>query len=132
MADYGAPLDHPFEKQENPQAYDEFAYAYTHQFAARHILGTVGGNDVSLIKGNRVDLESDLMGITRPNTWCKDRKHLPPKANETQIKRKNPKEETFSVDVRKQHLPVYQMWAYPVTLSPLPVKNEVCNAPHKY
>jgi hypothetical protein len=132
MVDYGAPLDHPFEKKENPQAYDEFAYAYTHKHAARHILGVVGGNEVSLIKGNRVDLESDLLGITRPNSWCTDRKHLPPKANDTQIKRKNPKEDTFSVNVTKQHLPVFQMWAYPVTLSPLPVENQVCKAPHKY
>lgn len=130
--DYGVPLDHPFEKEENPQAYDQTAYAYTHKFAARHILGVVGGNEVSLIKGNRVDLESDLQGITRPNTWCKDRKHLPPKANDTKIFRKNPKEDTFSVDVRKQHLPVYQMWGYPVTLSPLPIENQVCKQPHKY
>ncbi len=132
MVDYGAPLDHPFEKKENPQAYDEFAYAYTHKHAARHILGVVGGNEVSLIKGNRVDLESDLLGITRPNSWCTDRKHLPPKANDTQIKRVNPKEDTFSVNVTKPHLPVFQMWAYPVTLSPLPVENQVCKAPHKY
>ena len=132
MVDYGAPLDHPFEKKENPQAYDEFAYAYTHKFAARHILGVVGGNEVSLVKGNRVDLESDLQGITRPNSWCTARKHLPPKQGDTQIKRLNPKEDTFSVDVRMQHLPTYQMWAYPVTLSPLPIENQVCKAPHKY
>jgi len=132
MVDYGAPLDHPFEKKENPQAYDEFAYAYTHKHAARHILGVVGGNDVSLIKGNRVDLESDLMGITRPNTWCTARKHLPPKQGDTQIKRNNPKEDTFNVDVRMQHLPAYQMWAYPVTFAPKPIENQVCKAPHKY
>lgn len=132
MADYGAPLDHPFEKKENPQAYDEMVYTQVHKYAARHILGVVGGNEVSLIKGNRVDLESDLLGITRPNTWCTDRKHLPPKVNDTEIKRNNPKEDTFSVDVRKQHLPVYQMWAYPVTFAPKPIQNEVCKQPHKY
>lgn len=132
MVEYGSPLDHPFEKKENPQAYDEFAYAYTHKQAARHILGVVGGNEVSLIKGNRIDLESDLLGITRPNTWCKDRKHLPPKQADTKIHRDNPKEDTFSVDVRMQHLPVYQMWAYPATFVPQPIETQVCKQPHKY
>lgn len=132
MADYGSVLPHPFEKEENPQAYDQTPYAYISKTPARHILGVVGGNEVSLIKGNRVDLESDLYGITRPNTWCMDRKHLPPKQDAKTIDRKNPKEGTFNVDVRPLHLAAYQMWAYPATLSPLAMKSEVCKQPHKY
>jgi hypothetical protein len=31
-----------------------------------------------------------------------------------------------------QHLPSYQMWAYPVTFAPKPMVSEVCKAPHKY
>ena len=33
-------------------------------------LGTVGGTNVSHIKGNLVDLETDLMGITRKASLC--------------------------------------------------------------
>ena len=33
-------------------------------------LGTVGGTNVSHIKGNLVDLETDLMGITRKASTC--------------------------------------------------------------
>jgi len=32
--------------------------------------GIVGGNDVSIYKGNLVDLDSELRGITRPATKC--------------------------------------------------------------
>lgn len=131
MADYGAPLDHPFESKENPQAYDQTPFAYVQKDPKRHILGTVGGNDVSLIKGNRVDLESDLLGITRPNTWCNTREHLPPYIKDTSIKRTNPKI-NITIDVKPKHLPVYQMWAYPATFAPLPLENKVCRQPEKY
>jgi hypothetical protein len=40
-------------------------------------LGTVGGNNVSLYDGNIVDLESDLSGRTRQNTYCPSGKFLP-------------------------------------------------------
>jgi len=40
-------------------------------------LGVVGGNNVSLTQGNMVDLESDLMGITRQNSLCPERKYIP-------------------------------------------------------
>ena len=128
---YGAVLDHPFEKQENPQAYDETPFVYVHKQPARHILGVVGGNEVSLIKGNRVDLESDLLGITRPNTWCNKREHQPPHVKDAKIQRTNPKTQ-IKIDVRPAHLPSYQMWAYPASFAPLPEVNQVCKAPEKY
>ncbi len=37
-------------------------------------LGTVGGTNVSHIKGNLVDLETDLMGITRKASLCPTQK----------------------------------------------------------
>lgn len=131
MADYGSVLNHPFEKKENPQAYDETPYAYVSKKPTRHLLGLVGGNDVSLTNGNRVDLESDLRGITRPNTWSTERGHLPPKMTDTQIKRENPKI-SLTVDIRPKHLPGSQMIAYPATFAPLPIKNQVCVRPEKY
>jgi hypothetical protein len=39
--------------------------------------GIVGGNSVSLYKGNMVDLESDLSGRTRAQTKCSGNKFLP-------------------------------------------------------
>ena len=37
-------------------------------------LGTVGGTNVSHIKGNLVDLETDLLGITRKASLCPTQK----------------------------------------------------------
>lgn len=135
MAEYGAaptaPLQHPFEKKENPQAYDEIPFVYVSPQPARHILGVVGGNEVSLTKGNRVDLESDLLGITRPNTWCPKREHLPPSANAKEIVRTNPKE-SIKINVEPIHLPAYQMWAYPASFAPEPLMKQTCGRPEKY
>ena len=38
-------------------------------------LGIVGGNSVSIVKGNLVDLETDLRGLTRYNTRCQLQKN---------------------------------------------------------
>ena len=119
-----------FEKQENPQVYDYIVSEYEHVKPKRHILGLVGGNEVYDIKGSRVDLESDLMGITRANTWAAFREHLP-SSNPNMIERKNPKN-TLTVNaipvVRKE----YQMWSYPATFAPLTFKKESCMAKNKF
>jgi hypothetical protein len=95
----------------------------------RHILGLVGGNEVSRIAGNQADLESDLLGITRPNTWSTARKHLPP--NGYVISRDNPKI-SLKVDTQPVHLPAYQQWAYPSVVGPEPLHKETCHRPEKY
>ena len=97
----------------------------------RNALGLVGGNDVSVVNAPMVDVESDLYGITRPNTWCTDRKHLPPSVKDTEIQRSNPKTE-LKINVAPRHMPVYQMWAYPATVAPLPFESKVCKNPEKY
>lgn len=38
---------------------------FYHADAARNALGLIGGNEVSIVSGNIVDLESDLRGTTR-------------------------------------------------------------------
>ena len=38
-------------------------------------LGIVGGNSVSIVRGNLVDLETDLRGLTRYNTRCQLQKN---------------------------------------------------------
>ena len=45
--------------------YSMIPQKFYHPNAGRNALGLVGGNDVSLITGNMVDLESDLRNITR-------------------------------------------------------------------
>jgi hypothetical protein len=127
---YEKPSSHMFEKKENPQMYDQFVSEYEHIKPKRHILGLVGGNDVYDIKGSRVDLESDLMGITRPNTWGTTREHLP-SSNPNNIERKNPKN-TLSVNATPVAREEYQMWSYPATFAPLTFKKESCMAKNKF
>ena len=48
---------------------------YVNPNQCRFELGVVGGNNVSQVKGNLVDLESDLMGVTRKNPYCISNKY---------------------------------------------------------
>lgn len=50
---------------------------FEHTSKCRHELGLVAGNDVSIIKGNVVDLESDLRNQTRPASNCPSQKYHP-------------------------------------------------------
>jgi hypothetical protein len=114
---------------ENPQAFQRIVSEVEHPKTARHMLGIVGGNEVSLTKSNWVDVESDLQGITRPNTDCATRKHLP--FTGSIVVRKNPKND-FSITTEMDHLPSAQFWAYPSVIGPQPLKTEVCVRPEKY
>lgn len=118
-----------FERTENPQTYSRFDGEVEHVKAGRHVLGLVGGNEVSLTKSNWPDVESDLKGITRPNTDCPSRQHLPPYG--TTIERNNPKTK-LTLDVTMQHLPAVQFWAYPSVIGPEPLIKETCGRPEKY
>ncbi len=122
---------HKWESKENPQGYDLFWQQHTHAQPTRHMLGVVGGNEVSPIKGNMVDLESDLRGITRVNTFCPWRQYQPPAAADAPIQRQNIKG-TVAIDVSKSHLKPGQMWAYPATYAPEPIVKETCGRPEKY
>ena len=117
------------EKIENPQKYDELPEFVRHVKERRHVLGLVGGNEVARAAGNAVDLESDLLGITRPNSDAAYRHHLPSK--DTKIQRENPKI-TLSIDATPVPLQIYQQWAYPSVLAPLPLEKETCSRPEKY
>lgn len=127
---YEKPSSHVFEKTENPQSYDRSVVEFQHVKPKRQILGLVGGNEVYEIKGNRVDLESDLQGITRPNTWSTDRKHLPSK-NPDQIKRNNPKND-IAVNGKPIAREEYQMWSYPSVSAPLAIRKEACMPKNKF
>jgi hypothetical protein len=126
---YGTLLSYHWEKKENPQAYVDLPSQLVHPEPKRHILGLVGGNDVSLIQGNLVDLESDLKGIHFLNTFCPTRQYQPVKSDE--LIRDNVKQ-SIRINVKKAHLPTYQMISYPAVMAPLPIVNEVCIKPEKY
>ena len=120
-----------WETKENPQHVDWLATQYVHPAPKRHILGLVGGNEASLIRGNMVDLESDLRRIHLPLTFAPWRQYQPPVKGQTEIVRENMKQ-TVKIDVTPMHLPVYQTIAYPAVMAPLPIRSEVCMRPEKY
>ena len=98
-------------------------------------MGLVGGNEVSRIAGSMADLESDLQGITRPNTRAILRHHLPPEkegvAGPSMIERNNAKG-VLKIDTTPVHLKAYQQWAYPSVIGPMPLVKETCSRPEKY
>ena len=124
-------LTHPFEKSENPQTYAENVFAYVHKKPARHVLGLVGGNEVSLPQGNMVDVESDLRGLNIPLTKCSAREYQPPPKNQAAISRKSTKGQV-TIDVQQRHLPSVQMWPYSATFAPIPMNVQQCGSPEKY
>ena len=128
---YGPLLETHWEKKEDPQHYDYLTSQFTHPTPRRHMLGMVGGNDVTIIKGNMVDLESDLRGINIPNTFAPWRQYQPPQRGDKEIVRNNVKTQQ-KINIQKDHLPVYQMSAYPAVVAPLEIVNEVCMKPEKY
>jgi len=120
-----------WEKKENPQRYVYQVTEYISPDPKRHILGLVGGNEVSVAEGNVVDVESDLRGITIPNTFCPWRQYQPPNKNAKEIVRNNLKT-NLTINTAPLHLPAYQMWAYPGMPAPTPMVNVVCRNPEKY
>lgn len=124
-------LKHPFETKENPQTYVENKFAYVSKTPARHVLGLVGGNEVSLPQGNMVDVESDLRRLNIPLTYCPARQYQPPPADQTSILRKNVKS-NLTINVRPRHLPAIQMWPYSATFAPVPMRVQQCGRPEKY
>jgi hypothetical protein len=128
---YGPLLETHWEKKEDPQHYDYLTSQFTHPTPRRHMLGMVGGNDVTIIKGNMVDLESDLRRINIPNTFAPWRQYQPPQRGDKEIVRNYVKTQQ-KINIQKDHLPVYQMIAYPAVVAPLEMVNEVCMKPEKY
>ena len=99
---FGPTEGHPWEKQENTQKYTYLASEYISPTPKRHILGLVGGNEVSVAEGTVVDVESDLRGINLPNTKAPWRKYQPPPVNQREIKRDNVKIK-LNIDVSPMH-----------------------------
>jgi hypothetical protein len=131
MEDPFAIMKHPFEAKENPQNYSENVWAQVHKEPARHMLGLVGGNAVSLPKGNMVDVESDLRRLNYPLTASSARQYQPPPVKQSVMNRKSTKG-AVSINVEPRHLPAIQMWPYAATFAPLPMNVRQCGRPEKY
>jgi len=120
---------HKNDPYENPQAFQRLVTEVENPRPTRHILGIVGGNEVALARGNTSDVESDLKGITRPNSDSTLRHHLPPTS--PIITRRNPKQD-ITVDSTPIPMKTSQMWAYPSVMAPEPLYKETCGGPEKY
>jgi hypothetical protein len=132
MENIGTFEPHAWEKKENPQTYQLMKCYAENPKPSQHMLGLVGGNEVPYLnRQTQVDTESDLRGITRPNTFCPERQHHPVTQNVNQIQRKNPKQ-NVTIPVYTKPLNQSQMWAYPATLAPEPFTIETCGRPEKY
>lgn len=83
---------------------------YEHCNKCRTELGWVGGNNVSKIKGNLVDLESNLFGIDRETSKCATMKFLP---GESKGKSLNKPVCYKNIDTSKDHLKHCQAVDYP-------------------
>lgn len=124
-------LKHPFERSENPQTYVENVWTQVHKEPARHMLGLIGGNAVSLPKGNMVDVESDLRRLNYPLTASPGRQYQAPPLNQTNLYRKSTKG-SVNINVQPRHLPAIQMWPYAPTFAPVPMNVKQCGRPEKY
>lgn len=89
--------------------------------------GVVGGTNVSHVKGNLVDLESDLLGTTRLNSRCPTFKYQSPcpTGDMTTCQPSNiyirgsPTTQARSIDTSLQHLQPCNMFRYrPMPLPP--------------
>jgi len=89
-------------------------FRYEHSNKCRHQLGFVGGTSVSHIKGNIVDLESELRGQTRYVSKCGQNYYIPTDDNVV----KNDK--TEPIDTSLKHLGSCQSIMYKSI--PLPPK----------
>ena len=91
-------------------------------------LGVVGGTAVSHVKGNLVDLETDLRGQTRRTTKCPSRLYQNPcpKGDINNCKpgtihiRGDPSQTERTIDTTMLHLPACQMMRFRPT--PLPTE----------
>lgn len=122
------------------QSRDMFSYTqiptkFEHPSKCRNALGLVGGSEVSNISGNLVDLESDLLGITRVQSKCIARQYKPACALGGENCPDVPASFSFvdkstgqshTVNTKPQHLPTCQMVTYPGVNTPQPLKVNTC------
>lgn len=110
----------------DPLQYNLDPIQFENKNKCRMEVGTVGGTAVSHITGNMVDLENDLLGITRPSTKCPKYKHLPNDTNTIQRYEQYKPVVHSPINTSLRHLAPCQMVGHrSVPLAP-PVKSSHC------
>ena len=120
-----------------PLAYVLNPMKYENCNKCRMELGLVGGNNVSRIEGNLVDLENDLRGTTRSASLCPDKQYQPSCedkiGDECQPKQINLQErgcgEERKINTNLKHLPSCQMIRYKPVPLPKPMNIQACPGP---
>lgn len=122
------------------QSADAYSYVlipekWSNPNKCRNALGMVGGAEVSHVKGNLVDLESDLKGITRPQSKCNTKQYVPQCALGGDNCPDYPSQINYTdkstgenrvVNTEPNHLRTCQAWTYPGTPVPRPYGQETC------
>ena len=123
------------EQSVSPLAYQLYPGRFENCNKCRIELGVVGGTAVSNIRGNLVDLESDLKGTTRKASLCPENKYLNP-CPSGDINNCQPQNihisgsscgEARNIDTSLVHLPSCQMIRYKPVPLPNPMKIQHCN-----
>jgi hypothetical protein len=123
------------QQSEDMFAYTQIPAKFEHPQKCRNALGLVGGSEVSNISGNLVDLESDLLGITRVQSKCASRQYIPacplggpgcPDVPPPFQFRDKATGEVRTVDTKPRNLPTCQMVTYPGVGYPATLKVNSC------
>ena len=103
-----------------PLGYMLYPLKHEHCNKCRPTFGLVGGNNVSIIHGNMVDLENDLRGQTRPMSNSRETKFKP--VIDNVIKVKGPSStKVRDVDLSLLPLPSCDFFEYHKNALPNPV-----------
>jgi hypothetical protein len=102
---------------------------YKHCSQCMHVLGTSGGNNVSQVEGNLVDLESNLFGIDRPQySKCASLQYIPTDDGKVQGKADYKKTCYPEISTKMKHLPSCQMFSLPGV--PMPRQPDLFKCPY--
>ena len=137
--------------------YSMIPQKYYHSNQGRNALGLIGGNEVTQITGNLVDLESDLRNITRDLSKVPVRQYQPscplgqagaepapanalspvnggacPSWPTRIVFTERGTNKVVSVSTQPRHLPTIQYASYPGVPAPEPFKQEVYGAPWRF
>ena len=94
---------------------------FEHPDKCRPELGIVAGPNVSQVKGNVIDLESELLGITRNLSKCAV-SQVKPLAQSPIILN----DKTKPIDTTKKHLRSCNLFTYPAVPMPTPQQYNRC------
>lgn len=115
---------------------------YVQTNSNRNALGLFGGNETSVVR-NRVDLESDLFGITRDLSNAPSKKFHPESSEKPAMFSLLPAIPqivflerstglTRTIDATLNHLPTKQYVSYPGVPAPDPMRQEVFGSPWRF